>query len=71
MPAPWSDFQPIVEHVFAITPEARRSDFLDICYANDVSDDVIDGFDSIDERILMKSIDDAKSQLEAAGALAG
>ena len=71
MPAPWSDFQPIVEHVFGITPEARRSDFLDICYANDVSDDVIDGFDSIDERVLMKSIDEAKTQLEAVGAIGG
>lgn len=71
MPAPWTDYQPIVEHTFSITGEARRSDFLDICYANDVSDDVIDGFDAIDERALMKSADEAKAQLEAVGAIAG
>ena len=43
MPAPWTDFLPVVEHTFSITPEASRADFIDICYANEVSDDVIEG----------------------------
>jgi hypothetical protein len=72
MPAPWSDYLPIVEHTLSLVAEgARRSDFLDICWANDMGDDVIDGFDAIDERVLMKSADDVKQQLEALGQLTG
>jgi hypothetical protein len=69
MPAPWSEYEPIVEHTLSLVPEARRSDFLDICWANDMGDDVIDGFDAIDERVLMKNADDVKNQLRAAGHL--
>ena len=69
MPAPWSDYQPVVEHTFSLTPEAGRSDFVDICYANEVSDDVIDGFDSLNGGIIMKTVDEAKEALAAAGAL--
>ena len=71
MPAPWSAYEPIVEHTLSLVPEARRSDFLDICWANDMGDDVIDGFDAIDERVLMKSAEDVKKQLEALGQLSG
>ena len=70
MPAPWTDYEPVVEHTFSLTPEASRSDFIDICYANEVSDDVIDGFDSLDGRIIMKSVEEAKEALAAAGAIA-
>jgi hypothetical protein len=69
MPAPWTDFLPVVEHTFSITPEASRADFIDICYANEVSDDVIDGFDSLNGGIIMKTVDEAKEALAAAGAL--
>ncbi|MDP6605700.1 MAG: hypothetical protein QF664_05525, partial [Dehalococcoidia bacterium] len=69
MPAPWSDFEPVVQHTFSITPEASRSDFIDICYANEISDDVIDGFDSLDGRLIFKSADEAREALAAAGAL--
>ncbi|HJM88011.1 MAG TPA: hypothetical protein QF624_00090 [Dehalococcoidia bacterium] len=71
MPAPWSDYQPVVEHTFSLTPEAGRSDFVDICYANEVSDDVIDGFDSLDGRVTFKSVEEAKDALEATGAISG
>jgi hypothetical protein len=71
MPAPWSDYQPVVEHTFSLTPEAGRSDFVDICYANEVSDDVIDGFDSLDGRMTFKSVEEAKNALEATGAISG
>ena len=39
----------IVDHIFRVAPSATptRSDFLDICYANDISDDVVDGFDAL------------------------
>jgi hypothetical protein len=69
MPAPWSDFESVVQHTFSITPEASRSDFIDICYANEISDDVIDGFDSLDGRLIFKSADEAREALAAAGAL--
>jgi hypothetical protein len=71
MPASWSDYQPVVEHTFSLTPEAGRSDFVDICYANEVSDDVIDGFDSLDGRMTFKSVEEAKNALEATGAISG
>jgi hypothetical protein len=71
MSAPWSDYQPVVEHTFSLTPEAGRSDFVDICYANEVSDDVIDGFDSLDGRMTFKSVEEAKNALEATGAISG
>ena len=65
MPAPWSDYEEIVQH----TVEAGRSDFIDICYANDVSDDVIDGFDALDGRFTFKSVEEAREALRAVGAL--
>lgn len=68
MPAPWSDYEPVVQHTFSITQEASRADFIDICYANEISDDVIDGFDSLDGRLTFKSVEEAKEALEAAGA---
>ncbi len=71
MPAPWSDYEPVVQHTFSITQEASRSDFIDICYANEISDDVIDGFDSLDGRLTFKSVEEAKEALEAAGAFSG
>ena len=69
MPEPWNAYQEVVAHTFTLTPEASRSDFLDICYANDISDDVIDGFDSLDGRLTFHSAEEAKEALRAAGAL--
>ena len=70
MAAAWSEFAPIVEHVFSLTPEASRADFIDICYANDVSDAVIDGFDALDGRHTFHSVEEAREALRAVGALA-
>lgn len=70
MSAAWSGYEPIVEHTFTITSEATRSDFLNICYANDISDDVIDGFDSLNEGRILRSVEEAKEALKATGALA-
>ena len=71
MPAPWSEYEEIVQHTFSLVAEAGRADFMDICYANEVSDDVIDGFDSLDGRLTFHSAEEAKEALQAAGALAG
>ncbi|MCK9495083.1 MAG: hypothetical protein M0R75_06250 [Dehalococcoidia bacterium] len=73
MPAPWSNYAEVVEHIFRVAPEAKptRSDFLDICYANDISDDVIDGFDSLREGVMFNNPDEVKAALEANGQIAG
>jgi hypothetical protein len=73
MPAPWSQYAEIVEHIFRVAPEAKptRSDFLDICYANDISDDVIDGFDSLREGVMFNNADEVKVALEANNQVAG
>ncbi len=75
MPAPWSDYAVVVEHIFKVAPEATptRSDFLDICNANpdEVTDDVVDGFDSLREGVMFKSADEVKAALQANGQLAG
>ena len=71
MPGPWSGYQEVVEHTFTLTAEASRSDFLDICYANDIPDDVIDGFDSLDGRLTFTSPDAVQEALRSAGALSG
>jgi hypothetical protein len=72
MAAPWSDYAEVVEHIFKVAPQATpmRSDFLDICYANDISDDVIDGFDSLREGVQFKTADEVKAALQQAGQLA-
>ena len=72
MSAPWSAYAEVVEHIFRVAPEATptRSDFLDICYANDIDDDVIDGFDALREGVMFKDPDEVKAALQQAGQLA-
>jgi hypothetical protein len=69
MSAPWSGYEPIVTHTFTITNEATRSDFLNICYANDVDDDIVDGFDALREGVMFKSADEVKAALKNVGSL--
>ncbi|MBM3139291.1 MAG: hypothetical protein FJZ92_03515 [Chloroflexi bacterium] len=70
MPAPWSGYEPIVSHTFNLTNEATRSDFLNICYANDVDDDIVDGFDALREGVMFKAVDEVKAALKNVGQLA-
>lgn len=69
MPAQWSAYAEVVEHVFRVAPEATptRSDFLDICYANDIEDDVIDGFDALREGVMYNNVDEVRAALQQAG----
>ena len=67
MPAQWSDFEEIATHVYKFAPEATRSDFLDICYANDITDEVVDGFDALREGVMFKTPDEVKAALQDAG----
>ena len=67
MAAKWEDYAEVVEHIFRVAPQATptRSDFLDICYANDISDDVIDGFDALREGVMYRNTDEVKAALSA------
>ena len=69
MPAPWSGYAEIVEHIFKVAPEATptRSDFLDICYANDIDDDIVDGFDALREGVQFTSAEEVKQALDELG----
>ena len=69
MPAPWSGYAEIVNHIFNVAPEATpmRSDFLDICYANDIDDDVVDGFDALREGVQFTNADEVKAALTDLG----
>lgn len=70
MAVPWTEFEEIVTHIYKFAPEATRSDFLDICYANDTSDDVVDGFDALREGVMYKSVEEVKAALQEAGQIA-
>ena len=70
MAVPWTEFEEIVTHIYKFAPEATRSDFLDICYANDTSDDVVDGFDALREGVMYKSVEEVKTALQEAGQIA-
>lgn len=72
MPAPWSAYVEVVEHIFRVVPDAAptRSDFLQICYANDISDDVVDGFDALREGVMFKSVDEVRDALQQLGQIA-
>ncbi len=65
MPAPWSAYAEVGEEIFRVVPGATptRSDFLQICYANDISDDVVDGFDALREGVMFKSADEVRDAL--------
>ncbi|TAJ17271.1 MAG: hypothetical protein EPO65_11560 [Dehalococcoidia bacterium] len=67
MAAKWDAYAEVVDHIFRVAPQATptRSDFLDICYANDISDDVIDGFDALREGVMYKSSEEVKAALTA------
>lgn len=69
MAAPWSAFEEIVNHIFRVVPGATptRSDFLQICYANDISDDVVDGFDALREGVMFNSADEVREALQQLG----
>ncbi len=72
MAAKWNAYAEVVDHIFRVAPQATptRSDFLDICYANDVTDDVIDGFDALREGAMYKSADEVKAALAAINQIA-
>ena len=73
MAAPWSAYVEVVEHTFRVLSGSTptRSDFLDICNANDVSDDVVDGFDALREGVMYKTVDEVKAALQQLGQISG
>lgn len=73
MAAKWEAYAEVVDHIFRVAPQATptRSDFLDICYANDISDDVIDGFDALREGVMYKNADEVKAALTTVNQISG
>ena len=65
MAAKWDAYAEVVDHIFRVAPPATptRPDFLDICYANDISDDVVDGFDALREGVMFNSADEVRDAL--------
>jgi hypothetical protein len=70
MAAAWSEYEPVVAHTFTITNEATRSDFLNIAYANDIPDHVVDGFDALREGVMFHSGEEVRDALRTVGQLA-
>lgn len=72
MPAPWTAYAEVVEHIFRVLPGTTptRSDFLQICYANDISDDVVDGFDALREGQTFTTPDEVRDALQQLGEIA-
>lgn len=69
MPAPWSEIEALVKPWFDAGHAPERSDLLDLAFAQDASDDIIDAFDTLGSRPVA-SLEELKERLEQAGMLA-
>lgn len=69
MPAPWSEIEALVKPWFDAGYSPERSDLIDLAFAKDASDDIIDAFDTLGSRPVT-SLEDLKERLEQAGELA-
>lgn len=66
--ASWSAIEALVKPVFDSGARPERQDLVDLAFAQDADDDVIDALDSLGGRPL-ESIDALKTQLEANGVI--
>jgi hypothetical protein len=64
MAVPWSKVEPYFEQAFAAQGQIERQDVIDLAFAADESDDVIDAIDAIGSRVF-RTIDDAKAFLKS------
>jgi hypothetical protein len=64
MAVPWSKLEPYFEDAFAVQGQIERQDVIDLAFAENESDDVIDAIDAIGSRIF-RSVEDAKAFLVA------
>ena len=64
MPAKWSDVEALVKHLFEAGMQPDRQELVDLAFAEDASDDVIDALDSLNGKPV-PSLESLKQQLEA------
>lgn len=64
MPAKWSDVETLVKHLFEAGMQPDRQELVDLAFAEDASDDVIDALDSLNGKPV-PSLESLKQQLEA------
>jgi hypothetical protein len=62
MAVPWSKVEPYFEQAFAAQGQIERQDVIDLAFAQDESDDVIDAIDAVGSRVF-RTLDDAKAFL--------
>jgi hypothetical protein len=62
MAVPWSKVEPYFEEAFAAQGQVERQDVIDLAFAADESDDVIDAIDAIGSRVF-RTIEAAKEFL--------
>ena len=66
MPASWTDVEALVKHLFEAGLQPDRQELVDLAFAEDANDDVIDALDSLNGKPV-PSLDSLKQQLEANG----
>jgi hypothetical protein len=62
MPVPWSKVEPYFQQAFEVQGQVERQDVIDLAFAEDESDEVIDAIDYIGSRVF-KTVEDAKAFL--------
>jgi hypothetical protein len=63
----WSEIEPYVQRAFEAAGTVERADLVDLAYADNASDDVVDALDVIGSRVF-NSVDAAKQFLVGQGA---
>lgn len=66
--ASWTDVEALVKHLFEQGFQPDRQDLVDLAFAEDASDDVIDALDSLNGKPVA-SLESLKQQLEANGVI--
>ena len=64
MPAKWTDVEALVKHLFDAGMQPDRQELVDLAFAEDANDDVIDALDSLNGKPV-PSLESLKQQLEA------
>ena len=64
MPARWTDVEALVKHLFEAGLQPDRQELVDLAFAEDANDDVIDALDSLNGKPV-PSLESLKQQLEA------
>ena len=66
MAAKWDDVESLVKHLFEQGLQPDRQELVDLAFAEDANDDVIDALDSLNGKPV-PSLDSLKEQLAANG----